>query len=216
MNRNLHEHLSLLPCGIYDPIHHAPFEGRHQTLLKLYCFMSLYFMTYSSITQAISNLSDEIQTFILDIGQEEYTLHIMNGLKWNLKVNQSSLWILKEHTRIVARKIYNKRKSEIQPLQEERSTNLDNMSTEERELYELRQLMGDTEDRTDKLSAIDQEQFRGYEYKKQTRKLNVSNKLIYVWLEHPNPQHKKDHIRCRCQHGIKCKGTRALTTTKPC
>ena len=84
INMNLNEHLKLLPFEIYNPIHHAPLEGRHQTLLKLYCFMSFYFMTHASIHQAMSNLSDEIQTFLLDISQEEYTLPLMNGLKWNL------------------------------------------------------------------------------------------------------------------------------------
>ena len=68
------------------------------------------------------------------------------------------------------------------------------MTKKEREYYELRQLMGNTENRIDKPSEIDQEYFRGYKYKKQTRKLNVSDKLIYVWLEHPNPQYKNDLI----------------------
>ena len=60
MNMNLHEHLKFLPGEIYNPIHHAPLEGSHQTLLKLYCFMSLYFMTHTSINQAIHNLSNEL------------------------------------------------------------------------------------------------------------------------------------------------------------
>jgi hypothetical protein len=178
MNMNLNEHLKLLPFEIYNPIHHAPLEGRHQTLLKLYCFMSFYFMTHASIHQAMSNLSDEIQTFLLDIGQEEYTLPLMNGLKWNLKMNQSSLWILKEHKRIVARRIYKKRQNKNKPPEDEQTANMNDMTKEEREYYELRQLMGNTEDRINKPSEIDREHFRGYEYKKQTRKLNISDKLI--------------------------------------
>jgi hypothetical protein len=54
------------------------------------------------------------------------------------------------------------------------------------------------------------------EYKKHIRKLDISNKNIPAWLEHPNPKYTRDIIRCRCQHGMRCRGTRALTTTKPC
>ena len=72
-------------------MHEAPFKTQHKTLLKLYCFMSLYVMTHASINQAILNLNEEIQTFLPDIGQEEYMLHLLNGIRWQLKMNQSSL-----------------------------------------------------------------------------------------------------------------------------
>ena len=78
-------------------------------------------MTHASISQAIQNLSDEIQTFLLDIGQEKYMVHIMNGLRWQLKMNQSSRWIMKKNKRIVAMRIYNKRKNKNQPSQKESS-----------------------------------------------------------------------------------------------
>jgi hypothetical protein len=112
INMNFHEHISLLPVGIYNQIHEAPFQNKHKILLKLYCFMSLYFMTYASLSQAIKHLSDEIQTFLLDIGHEKYMLNIMNGVKWPLKMNQSSKWVMKENKRVVASRIYNKRKEE--------------------------------------------------------------------------------------------------------
>jgi hypothetical protein len=116
INMNLHDHLSLLPTGIYTLIHETPFKSKHQTLLKLYCFMSLYFMTHAAIDQAIKNLTDEIQTFLLDIGQEEYMIQIMNGLSWQLKMSQSSLWAMREHKHIVALRRYNKGKVKISHL----------------------------------------------------------------------------------------------------
>jgi hypothetical protein len=81
MNYNLNEHLSILPCGLYNTLHKAPLQQRHNNLLKLYCFMSLYFMSHSAMTQAVKTLTDEIQQFLLDIGQEEYTITILNGVK---------------------------------------------------------------------------------------------------------------------------------------
>ena len=118
-------------------------------------FLSLYVITHASITQAVLYLKDEIQTFLLEIGQEEYMLNIMNGIRWQIKMNQSSLCVMKERKRIVASRIYNKRKNKNQPPKEEEETspNLSHMSTEERELYELPQLMGTTEDMTSKISA---------------------------------------------------------------
>ena len=117
--------------------------------------MSLYVMTHESITQAIINLKDEIQTFLLDIGQEEYMMNIMNGIRWQLKMNQSSLWIMKAHKRAVASRRYNKRKNKNQPPKEgdDTSPSLAHMSAEERELYKLRQLMGTTQDITTKISS---------------------------------------------------------------
>jgi hypothetical protein len=143
-------------------------------------------------------------------------LNIMNGLRRQLKMTQSSLWVMREHKRIVALRIYNKRKSKNQPPQKDGSPYLEHMCTEDKEIYELRQLMGNTEDLISKVPETGRERFRNYEYKKHERKLKVLNKLIPVWLEHPNPKYARDIIRMRCQHGIKCKGTKALTTTKPC
>ena len=64
--------------------------------------MSLYFMSYSAMTQAVTNLTDEIQQFLLDIGQEEYTITILNGVKWILKMNQYTLATLRDHKYKVA------------------------------------------------------------------------------------------------------------------
>jgi hypothetical protein len=47
------------------------------------------------------------------------------------------------------------------------------MSTEERELYELRQLIGNTEDILNKLPITRRDSFQGYEYK------NIYVNLIY-------------------------------------
>ena len=62
------------------------------------------------------------------------------------------------------------------------------MSAEDRELYELRQLMGNTEDTASKGSETGRERFRNYEYKNHDRKIHVSSQLIPMWLEHPNPK----------------------------
>ena len=90
------------------------------------------------------------------------------------------------------------------------------MFKEDRELYELRQLIDVTEEIINKLPETGRDKFRNYEYKKYERKLNLSNVKITKWLEHPNPKYEKAIIRMRCKHGIRCRGTRALTTTRPC
>ena len=91
-----------------------------------------------------------------------------------------------------------------------------NMTTEEKEIYELRELMGEAETIQDEGPTKGREQFRKYEYITCTRTLTTSNTKISEWLEHPNPKYRRDIYRTRCQHGIRCKGTKALTTTKPC
>jgi hypothetical protein len=97
INMNLREHLSLLPIMWYYPIHEATVQTKNKTLLKLYCFMSLYFMTYASITEAMQTLTEEIQAFLLNIGQEEYMLTLINGLRWQLKMTPNSIRILKDY-----------------------------------------------------------------------------------------------------------------------
>jgi hypothetical protein len=123
---------------------------------------------------------------------------------------------MKEQKCIVALGRYNKRKNKNKPLQEDLPENLEHMSTEDRELYELRQLICATKDIINKLPETGREKFRNYEYKKYDRKLNLSNIVITRWLEHPSPKYTRYIIRMRCKHGIRCRGTRALTTTKPC
>ena len=90
------------------------------------------------------------------------------------------------------------------------------MSAEDRELYELRQLMGNTEDMNSKGTETGRERFNNYEYKRYDRKIHISSQSIPMWLEHPNPKYLKGNRRIRCQHGIRCKGTRSLNTTAPC
>ena len=125
---------------------------------------------------------------------------------------------MKELKRTVASQIYNKRKLKNQPTSAEENflPDVAHMSAEDRELYELRQLMGNTEDTASKGSKTGRERFRNYEYKKHDRKIHVSSQLIPMWLEHPNPKYLKGNRRIRCQHGIKCKGKRSLNTTTPC
>jgi hypothetical protein len=75
--------------------------------------------------------------------------------------------------------------------------------------------MGEAETIQDEGPTKGREQFRKYEYTPCTRTLTTSNTKISEWLEHPNPNYRRDIYRTRCQHGIRCKGTKALTTTKP-
>ena len=77
--------------------------------------------------------------------------------------------------------------------------------------------MGTTDDMTTKVSSTGRDQFNTYEYKHNERKIQTSNQLDALWLEHPNLKYDKGyHNRERCLHGIKCKGTRSITSTKTC
>ena len=53
-----------------------------------------------------------------------------------------SLRTLRNHTYTVARRRYTKRQSQNQPPEEEEPVDKEHMSKEERDIYELRQLMG--------------------------------------------------------------------------
>ena len=97
-----------------------------------------------------------------------------------------SLMILKNHKYTVARRRYTKRQSQNQPPDEEEPVDMEHMSKEERDIYELRQLMGEEEDYNTNKQEIRRDHFRTYEYKPQSRKLDGTNTMITVWLEHPN------------------------------
>ena len=81
INMNFKDNLNILAPWMESQLREAPFTTAHQKILKLCCFLSLYVLTHAAITQAVINLKDEIQTFLLDIGQEEYMIHIMNGIR---------------------------------------------------------------------------------------------------------------------------------------
>ena len=55
------------------------------------------------------------------------------------------------------------------------------MSAEDRELYELRQLMGNTEEMKSKESEAGRERFNNYEYKRYDRKIHTSSQFRCGW-----------------------------------
>jgi hypothetical protein len=116
---------------------------------------------------------------------------------------------------MVALRRYGKRKNKNQPQEEDNQMDVEHISTEDREIYDLRQLMEEGQECIIQKQETGRDQFRTYEYQKHNRKLNASNTKITVWLEHPNTKYTRD-IRARCIHGIRCKGTRSLTSTKVC
>ena len=83
----------------------------------------------------MTNLTKEIQTFLLDISQEVYTIPLINGLRWQIKMTPDSLNILRNHKYTVARRRYTKRQSQNQPSEEEEQCDKEHMSKEERETY---------------------------------------------------------------------------------
>ena len=91
------------------------------------------------------------------------------------------------------------------------------MTTEERIIYELNQLMGERDDSNTYKQAKDirRDHFKTYEYQPQSRKLDGTNTKINIWLEHPNTKYLRN-IRVRCVHGVRCQGTRSLHTPKVC
>jgi hypothetical protein len=80
-------------------------------------------------------------------------------------MSHSSTVVMREHKRTVALRRYNKRKDKNKPSQDEIPDNLEHMSKEDRELYELRQLIGATEEIIIKLPETGRDKFRNYEYK---------------------------------------------------
>ena len=110
INCNYHDQIHTLPLMWYNPLKDAPFQATHMALLKIYCFMGLYGMTHAAIEEAVTNLTEEIQTFLLNIGQESYTIPLINGLRWQIKMTPDSLNILKHHKYTVAHRRYIKRR----------------------------------------------------------------------------------------------------------
>ena len=172
-------------------------------------------MTHAAIEEAVSKLTEEIQTFLLVIGQEVYTITLINGLRWQVKMTPESLMTLQNHKYTVAHRRYTKRRNQNQPTEKEEQCDKEYMSKEEREIYELRQLMGEGEVNNTSKQAICRDHFNTYEYQPQSRKLDETNTKINVWLEHPNTKYLRD-VRVRCVHGIRCQGTRSLHSSKVC
>ena len=106
----------------------------------------------------------EIQTFLLDIGQEEYTIPILNGIKWNLKMNPTTLAILRAHKHQVAARRAVTRTKQQTHTEEEIEIDINQMTTAEREIHELKQLMGESETLQEEAPATGREKFRKYEY----------------------------------------------------
>ena len=91
--------------------------------------------------------------------------------------------ILREHKHKVAVRRAIKRIKNQTAAEEEPEVDINNMTTEEQEIYKLKQLMGELDTIEEEIPAIGREQFRKYEYKKCTRILTTSNTQISEWLE---------------------------------